>query len=206
MKRKRGILVSLLLPAVLLGGCGRGQAEATTISAEKDGSIVQMIREPVSSDLSDMEDIRAYIDEELELYNAALAEGESEISLEQCSEDEETGMISVDLKYPDYEAYQSFNERNFFQGTVAEAQAAGYSLEELRFTDAEGESFSGTQAASDYAEKKILILEEPVTVWTSGRILGVTSQVEIVDNDTATVSSDNGDTEVTSGLNYIIYE
>ena len=206
MKRKRGILVSLLLPAVLLGGCGRGQAEATTISAEKDGSIVQMIREPVSSDLSDMEDIRAYIDEELELYNAALAEGESEISLEQCSEDEETGMISVDLKYPDYEAYQSFNERNFFQGTVAEAQTAGYSLEELRFTDAEGESFNGTQAVSDYAEKKILILEEPVTVWTSGRILGVTSSVEIVDNDTAAVSSDNGDTEVTSGLNYIIYE
>lgn len=176
---KKTLTFCLILAAtLLLIGCG-GKFEPTesTIFVTPKGAVQSAIMESFDKAYYDFEELSEDVGKEVKSY--CLDVNEEAITVESLTH--ESDRVTLIMNYQTIEDYTAFNEVLLFNGSYAEAVAAGYAPEELY--DADG------QAADLDSEKldnlNVVVTEESVCIQTSGKIKYVSDNVTIVDKKLA---------------------
>lgn len=96
----------------------------SSVSVNKDGSIVSTIVEDFVESYYDVEGLKSMIESSIAAYKAE--NSAAEIKLKSCKAKD--GVANVVIEFGDYQAYAGFNQENFFVGTIKDANMAGYDL------------------------------------------------------------------------------
>ena len=161
------------LAAFAFSACGASY-DRTTFVLHKDGTAKQYIIDDAYSDTA-ISELRDYIDTSIEQYSGGSEE--EKIKLEKC--DIAGGKIDVELSYASCADYAAYNDVVCFGGTLEEAVAAGYDLEQ-EYTGNEGESltYSGILALETEKELRVLIMNEVTAVELPGTLIAYSSNVQ----------------------------
>ena len=208
MKKSRWILPEILLVLLLLGifsGCGKEKdADTTTVFADKTGRLEQLIVEPLGGEDYTAEELEAYVSEQIAAYKEQT--GSETIHLDFCKIQEDT--IKIKIRYESWNDYQEFNQVICFEGSLEEAQEAGYAFEG-GFLDNTGKQAAGATILAYGQDWNVLILEEPVAVEVPGAILYVSDNVTVTGDKTASITgseTQNSLAALTEAPAYVIFK
>lgn len=182
MRKIRTILL-LGCIASLISACGLGnKVDTSTVAFGKNGEVTETIVEDFSQPYYDMEELKTDIQAEILQYNAK-AGSEDAVKLGDVKLTDEK-VIYVEMEFRSSNDYKSFNEKELFWGTVADAYGAGYEFTSMRDVSQEGIVLS----AKDVLEKgdmHIVILEEAQQVIVPGKIAYTSDGVSLVEENRA---------------------
>ncbi|MCR4923502.1 MAG: hypothetical protein K5931_05780 [Lachnospiraceae bacterium] len=190
-------LILLLFSLSFLTACSTNKDfNETTISINKKGNIESYIYESFDKGYYNVGELQSVLDDEIAAYNEKTGE-KDRVKLKSLSvEDQVAKAVFI---YKSYEDYSSFNNVDFFYGTIEEAKKAGYSISAAMKSIEDGSSISGEEALA-MTDKMVIVISEPVLVESSSDIGYVTANVENLDKRHVRMSSDS------SGRAYIILE
>ena len=166
-----------------LTGCSLPNSnENTTLSVNDTGAVTENIVEAKGSEEYTEDDLKQYIETAVSDYNTS---DEKAVKLESCSVD--SSSVTIKLTYASMEDYSRFNHVTAFLGTLAEAEKAGYSMDQS-FLDRNGGPADAEVLSSRAKEWKVIILSEPVMVRLPDKILYATDNVSITGRLSATIN------------------
>ncbi|SDB13301.1 hypothetical protein [Eubacterium oxidoreducens] len=226
------IFITLALAGVMTGmlcACSSSaSADVTSIEVSKDGEINNIIKEEFTEDYYSEDDLKSFIDEQVETYTS---EHESaKIDVGSISYDEESGILTAKLTFGSYEDYAGFNSVTLYAASVIQAMADGYSFDEDFYdinsvAEAETEADSSasdslsTQEETNYAsvdadtiksdsDLKVVITNERLAVKVKGDILYVSDPTaKVLDDDMVELpDSEAYETGAETPLVYIVYK
>ncbi|WP_022778759.1 hypothetical protein [Butyrivibrio sp. AE3009] len=152
--RQAKVLTALLLiPSIVLIGCGSSKVDSTTISIDKDGKVVSTIIEDFGESYYDLQELSDMATKEASVYNSDFMN--DKVFLESVSKDEETGKVTMVLSYNSASDYSHFNQVSLFYGTVSEALEKGYKISE-QLVDKDGNTL-GEAGIQEHLDNHIII-------------------------------------------------
>lgn len=192
-KWKTGLLLSMVM--LFVSACANGKGEDfTSITVQKDGTILSYIVESFEQDYYDSEELQQAILTEAANYNKTAGNGK--INVEKI--DVDGGVATVRMIYQEAGDYAGFNHIIFFVGNTEKA-GENYELNVV---------LSGTKDANDtvgradilaMTDYKLLITDVQEPVFLDGK-------AEYV-SDNVTVSNDRKNIQLSGdGLGYVLYK
>ena len=178
------VLTLILLAACLLAGCSfPGGATRTTLSIDENGRLTEDIVEDLNGEDYTAEELQSFVESSLAAYNPA---EEEKIKLLSCRV--ENGSVKISLQYESVEDYAAYNQIICFQGTLKQAEDAGYSLDRswLEPNGSEGDPQIIREREKEW---KVFIVSEPIHVKVPDKILYASENVRITGRLTATVET-----------------
>lgn len=170
-------MISLLLLQVI--GCNQEVTYSqSTLELNKEGSIVATLIESFDEDYYDLSELNRINEEEIGDFNAA--NGEELVVIEESIL--EGSNIKLTMTYANSVAYSELNEVILFSGTIEEAYDAGYDLDVILKNVDDEEDTIGRLDLLSMASKHIVIIEEPMDVYTFNNILYVSSGITTSSN------------------------
>lgn len=148
--RKWKTLIIIGALCILTGCGGAASDDINMISIQKDGKIEHTIVEQFERNYYDADELSRMAEEKVGRYNS---EG-SNITCESVKAGD--GKIVVKMIYQSEAEYTEFNNRELFCGTVEQASAQGYSLQNL--VSADGTVLSEADLGS-LSEKHVVIVQ-----------------------------------------------
>lgn len=137
MCKKVTALIMLMLTCVL-AGCGQEKtAQISSVSVTKDGTVKQQIVGSFEQSYYELEGLRRLADDRVSAYTAE--HGEKSVMLD--SLEEKDGQIVIDFTYLSVKDYTAFNHRELYAGSVAQAKAEGYVLDNIAFISTKNEPY-----------------------------------------------------------------
>ena len=177
--RRRLLSASLAIICVcLLWGCGSG-GEQTMLTADAGGGITEKIIEPKDGDFS-QEELEQYITAQIEAFQGGT------VTMDSCKVTATD--VEISMTYGSWKDYADFNQVVCFQGTLSEADTAGYDIGQT-WLDKKGKPADQTVIRERAKEWKVLILGEPVRVKLPDKILYATDNVKITGRRTARINT-----------------
>ena len=198
MMKKIKMLVAVVSLSVCLGACNMvaGSVDTTTVSFDKNGKVTETIVEDFSQPYYDAEELKGDISGEISAYNTKAGDAEA-ITLGDVSLGDDK-VIRVEMKFKTYADYKTFNEKELFWGTVADAYSAGYEFTSMRDVLQEGVVLSAADVL-EKGEMHMVILEEAQQVIVPGKICYISDGVSLIEEKRAV--------NLNEGQNaFIIYE
>lgn len=208
--RKWKKILPLFCLALLLGGCGKSEAEITTIAIQKDGTIEHTMIEDFTEDSVDL--LKNLMLEKAAEYNKSISDGSITVETVEAGE----GVVRVVMTYPSAADFDGFMNMDvvdvdpalrapFFYGTVEEAFTEGYDL---------GVSLHGVENDNLIQGKEDLLLlgGNKIIIYDNQMNLGAPVQISMPESilyisDNVTISGKNlveiSDTEEVA---YIVLE
>lgn len=156
--------------------------DTTTVSFQKDGGVTQIIVEDFSQPYYNAEELEADITAKIAEYNTK-AGVEDAIVLKDVELGEDK-KICVKIEFKQSSDYKTFNEKELFCGTVADAYKEGYEFTTMRDATQEGVVLS----AEDVLEKsdmRMIILEEAQQIIVPGKISYISDGISMVEEKRA---------------------
>ena len=178
------VLTLILLAACLLAGCSfPGGATRTTLSIDENGRLTEDIVEDLNGEDYTAEELQSFVESSLAAYNPS---EEEKIKLLSCRV--ENGSVKISLQYESVEDYAAYNQIICFQGTLKQAEDAGYSLDRswLEPNGSEGDPQIIREREKEW---KVFIVSEPIHVKVPDKILYASENVRITGRLTATVET-----------------
>lgn len=182
MGKKKAIVLMmvLLLSTLLLAGCSEETAvyvpvTENTIEVTEDGRLIGYIVEPFEKEYYDITELDTMVRSEIDEYNSAKQDlvteaGRVPILVEKVMMAEDgSSKAVVALNFQNAAVYADYMEKEIFAGTVVEAKAAGYDLENKLIAVKGGEAFAGEKIQKE-EDKRILILKDAVSVRVNGKV------------------------------------
>lgn len=185
-KRIEGILISCLLFVFLTGCSNEAQLRnGTSLQLEAEGGVTVTYIEEFPSDYYDVAELEAMNAEEVAEYNSLT--GEEAVTVVSTVTD--GSKITLTMHFSDMEDYGDMNGVPVYSGTVSQAIAMGYDLNES-FTDAKtGEKLADVNW-EELGTKHVVIINDEVSVYPYKKIEMVTDNVTVSeDRKMATVTS-----------------
>ena len=190
------IKTGLLLGAVmfLISACEKsGGEEVTSITVQKDGTILSHIVESFEQGYYDSEELQQSILTETADYNKAA--GSERINVEKI--DVDSGVATVRMIYQEAEDYADFNHTVFFVGSTEKA-GEEYELNVVLSGAKDTNDTVGRADILAMKDYKLLITDAQEPVFLNGR-------AEYI-SDNVTVSSDRKNIQLSGdGLGYVLY-
>ena len=184
-KRIEGILITCLL-FVFLTGCSEEVQlrDGTNLQLDAEGGVTVTYIEEFPSDYYDVAELEAMNAEEVAEYNSMA--GEEAVTVVSTVTD--GSKITLTMHFSDMEDYGDMNGIPVYSGTVSQAIAMGYDLNQS-FTDAKtGEKITDVNW-EELETKHIVIMNEEVSVYPYKKIEMVTDNVKVSeDRKVATVT------------------
>ena len=186
----------LIAGLIMLSGCVSKSEDykETTVSIDKKGKITHEIIESFDKDYYNEDELRSLIDDELSEYCRSKS---NDKAAKLASLEIKEGMAEAEIDFESFEDYASFNEVDFFYGTVKEAMAKEYPTD-VTLKSADDDSTIGKYEFESLGDNMIVVVSEPVTVRLPGKIAYSTANIDVVDKDEARMASDS------VGLGYIV--
>jgi hypothetical protein len=162
---------------------------------DKKGVVTYTVVEDFDKSFYDEAELQGEIEEDIQNYNKNFAADHLTLKKFQV----EDGVASLQLKFDEVRYYADYSGQVLFQGSIEDAQAAGYEVSG-ECLDTEG-SLTDVDSIAGGSKAKVIVTNEAVQVEVPGKILCVSSSgnVEITGKKTAAVQEE-GQTA------FIIYE
>ncbi len=190
------IRLSVILMLLFLSGCsGKEELNETRIRILKKGQIENTIVEAFGMNYYDEAELRKMLEDSIRAYDGKAKEA-GRISIK--SIETENDMIFVSVLYKSWEDYASFNQVDFFYGSISDALSRGYDMT-MTLSSAEDGRRVGLSELSEEGGR-ILIVSEPVLIEPDSDIQYVSANVEYIDRRQARISGES------AGLAYIVVE
>ncbi|MDL2302516.1 hypothetical protein LJC58_09200 [Lachnospiraceae bacterium OttesenSCG-928-D06] len=202
VKIRRGIslLTAYLLILFVLTGCEAAEVviEEPTISVSETGEVIFYMVEDFTGDRYSVEGLEQMAREEITSYNSSSAKSLGVVTLEEVKMSEETGTNAIiTLKFESAAAYTAYTGLDLFYGTIEQAKASGYDLDVSLVSGKDASSIIGKSEILNMGSNHILIAEGNMQVISPKKI-------QYYSDNTALVTSSCVNSEVDSGLSYII--
>lgn len=170
-----GIVVMLFMVA-----CNQQNPDkigATTMYVDKEGKVYETVVEDFSMPQYDEEELSLTIAEEIAAYNSK--NGVDTIALEHFKV--ENGIVKTQLTYETASDYEAFNQEAFFNGTISEALAAGYTMDVILQNPSNPDETIDLYQILTMQDKKVMITDIPARLRVPSKILYVSEDVKIID-------------------------
>lgn len=167
---------------------------ATTIYVDNKGKVIETVVEDFSMPHYDEEELNKSIEEEMTAYNESV--GKEAVNLEYFKV--ENGIVKTQMTFESAADYEAFNNVEFFTGTIADALAAGYSMDVTLKNPANDEETIGIHEILTIQDKQVMIIQAPTRLRTESKIL-------YVSDDTAVISEYEVDAFENADATIIIY-
>ncbi len=170
-----GIVVMLFMVA-----CNQQNPDkigATTMYVNKEGKVYETVVEDFSMPQYDEEELSLTIAEEIAAYNSK--NGVDTIALEHFKV--ENGIVKTQLTYKTASDYEAFNQEAFFNGTISEALAAGYTMDVILQNPSNPDETIDLYQILTMQDKKVMITDIPARLRVPSKILYVSEDVKIID-------------------------
>lgn len=170
-----GIVVMLFMVA-----CNQQNPDkigATTMYVDKEGKVYETVVEDFSMPQYDEEELSLTIAEEISAYNSK--NGVDTIALEHFKV--ENGIVKTQLTYETASDYEAFNQEAFFNGTISEALAAGYTMDVILQNPSNPDETIDLYQILTMQDKKVMITDIPARLRVPSKILYVSEDVKIID-------------------------
>lgn len=189
--RRAGVILSvLLLPSVLLMGCGNSKIETTTLNIDKDGKVRSTIVEEFGESYYDLQELSDMAAKEASVYNSEYIN--EKVFLESVTEDEKSKVVTMVMSFNSTSDYSHFNQVSLFYGTVQEALDKGYKVSD-ELVDKDGQSL-GADALKDNLDKHIVITTDRSNIITPYNILYMTKGIQLKSKKEAQLADVSADT------------
>ena len=203
-KMKKIICVgfTMILCMGLLSGCSKKtDVDTSTVFIEKKGKITSVDVEALDKDYYDEAELESYITDHVNDYTS-----ENGNTVEMASFTVTDQVAKLQIQYDSYEDYTAFNGIELYDGTVVEAEAAGYDFDTdfISASDEDTKKVSKDDVLAD-DNNKVVIIKANVDVKVDGTILYVSKEnTKVTEKNKVSITGEGSAEE--AALTYIIYK
>lgn len=203
-KMKKIICVgfTMILCMGLLSGCSKKtDVDTSTVFIEKKGKITSVDVEALDKDYYDEAELESYITDHVNDYTS-----ENGNTVEMASFTVTDQVAKLQMQYDSYEDYTAFNGIELYDGTVVEAEAAGYDFDTdfISASDEDTKKVSKDDVLAD-DNNKVVIIKANVDVKVDGTILYVSKEnTKVTEKNKVSITGEGSAEE--AALTYIIYK
>lgn len=195
MKKKKGLLLTVMVLS-LLTGCSKFSPKETAVSIGKDGAVTAAVIDKLDQSYYDAEELKANVESSVTDYNGEA--GEDTITVEKLEIGEE-GDVKLLMKYASYKDYADFNNVDFYVGDITDGYNNGGYRFETGFYQVEKGKIAGEEIQREEifsgANHPMIVFSEEMAVEVPGKILYVSSNVEVTGKKSARMAGSSRDTE-----------
>lgn len=203
-KMKKIICVgfTMILCMGLLSGCSKKtDVDTSTVFIEKKGKITSVDVEALDKDYYDEAELESYITDHVNDYTS-----ENGNTVEMASFTVTDQVAKLQMQYDSCEDYTAFNGIELYDGTVVEAEAAGYDFDTdfISASDEDTKKVSKDDVLAD-DNNKVVIIKANVDVKVDGTILYVSKEnTKVTEKNKVSITGEGSAEE--AALTYIIYK
>lgn len=202
MKKIICVGFTMILCMGLLSGCSKKtDVDTSTVFIEKKGKITSVDVEALDKDYYDEAELESYITDHVNDYTS-----ENGNTVEMASFTVTDQVAKLQMQYDSYEDYTAFNGIELYDGTVVEAEAAGYDFdtEFISASDEDTKKVSKDDVLAD-DNNKVVIIKANVDVKVDGTILYVSKEnTKVTEKNKVSITGEGSAEE--AALTYIIYK
>lgn len=198
--KKISIIAALAAGMMLLGGCEMLEQkkwtpqEPAAISIAEDGSITEIVQESLDEAYYNAAELEQMITDEVSAYNAK--NGESSITVKKAELAD--GVFSLQMQYASAADYASFNNTEFYYGSMINAQLAGYlfdvSFKRVNDGVVEGSPVTGSEVIKQMGDQ-VLVLRAPMEVHVPGDVLFTSTNADVLASDVVNATGESQEKE-----------
>ncbi len=189
MKIRGMAAAAVFFAALLLNGCNIKQPdtwkpqEPDAISVSSDGSLTETIKESLNEAYYDADELETMIRSSVEEYNQS--NGEDSVKIKSLKNQDDT--VTLKLKYASGKDFASFNNLEFYQGSIINAQLEGYlfdvSFYQIQDGEVKGAVVDVTEVFNDMSAD-VLIVQAPLEVHVDGDVTFISTNAQILSDST----------------------
>lgn len=195
MKKTKGLLLTVMALG-LLTGCSKFSPEETAVSVGKDGAITAAVIDKLDQSYYDAEELKANVESSVSEYNGDA--GEDTITVEKFEIGEE-GDVELFMKYASCKDYAEFNNVDFYVGDITDGYNNGGYRFETGFYQVEKGKITGEEMQREEifqgSNHPMIVFSEDMAVEVPGKILYVSSNVEVTGKKSARMAGSSRETE-----------
>lgn len=208
------LVVVIIIGVFVLGSCSGYEADANTVYLLKDGKVVSNSIEDFDENTYSKNDLKNYIKEVVNTYNA-----EHQNAVKQKSLSIKDGKAVLVMEYASVDTFEDFDGTDIFVGSLADAMAAGYTFEGDFANVADGKVKFATAEEFLNGDYKVVIIKANVNVsLEEGQICYVSSEntesvkdgVVVIKNGANILANvaleDSEDTEIATEVDDVIMD
>ena len=206
MKKRMAALGCCIGMSMLLGACGaKLDVQENTIALQRNGKILEAAVESFDQSYYDQEELNTYVQNAVDDYTAE--HGKKSVSVTDSKVEEKKAYLT--LQYENAETFSDFTGIECFNGSIVEAQSAGYDFDLDFYPVTEGKADTKTVKGStllDDDDLKVLIVKENSDLIVPGKIAYVSTEgTEVASEKQVNVTQKEQDTDE-AVLVYVLYK
>ena len=206
MKKRMAALGCCIGMSMLLGACGaKLDVQENTIALQRNGKILEAAVESFDQSYYDQEELNTYVQNVVDDYTAE--HGKKSVSVTDSKVEEKKAYLT--LQYENAETFSDFTGIECFNGSIVEAQSAGYDFDLDFYPVTDGKADTKTVKGStllDDDDLKVLIVKENSDLIVSGKIAYVSTEgTEVASEKQVNVTQKEQDTDE-AVLVYVLYK
>lgn len=192
--------------SMLLGACGaKLDVQENTIALQRNGKILEAAVESFDQSYYDQEELNTYVQNVVDDYTAE--HGKKSVSVTDSKVEEKKAYLT--LQYENAETFSDFTGIECFNGSIVEAQSAGYDFDLDFYPVTDGKADMKTVKGStllDDDDLKVLIVKENSDLIVPGKIAYVSTEgTEVASEKQVNVTQKEQDTDE-AVLAYVLYK
>ncbi len=196
-KRRKGLTAVLCATVLLLGGCSAGGSawtpqEPDAISVSSDGSVTEIVQETLDKSYYDAAELEEMIHSSVEAYN----QKHNGDSVKIVSYKEDDGDVTLKLSYASTEDYAAFNNIEFYQGSIINAQMEGYlfdtSFYRIKDGKQSGDAVDSSAVFNDMSAE-VVIVQAPLEVHVDGKVRYISTNAGAISASTVNASGETNE-------------
>ena len=192
--------------SMLLGACGaKLDVQENTIALQRNGKILEAAVESFDQSYYDQEELNTYVQNVVDDYTAE--HGKKSVSVTDSKVEEKKAYLT--LQYENAETFSDFTGIECFNGSIVEAQSAGYDFDLDFYPVTDGKADTKTVKGStllDVDDLKVLIVKENSDLIVPGKIAYVSTEgTEVASEKQVNVTQKEQDTDE-AVLVYVLYK
>ena len=206
MKKRMVALGCCIGMSMLLGACGaKLDVQENTIALQRNGKILEAAVESFDQSYYDQEELNTYVQNVVDDYTAE--HGKKSVSVTDSKVEEKKAYLT--LQYENAETFSDFTGIECFNGSIVEAQSAGYDFDLDFYPVTDGKADTKTVKGStllDDDDLKVLIVKENSDLIVPGKIVYVSADgTEVTSEKQVNVTQKKQDTDE-AVLVYVLYQ
>ena len=199
MFMRKTLAAAVLMAAVsLLGGCEMLQQEkwepqeSAAISIDEEGIITEIIQEKLDAAYYDATELQTMIDKEVADYNSQHGENSITVKTYEAAE----GSVKLIMEYASAEDYATFNNVEFYYGSMINAQLEGYlfdvSYKKVRDGVVQGSAVSVSEVIRNMAAT-VMVVRAPLEVKVPGEVMYTSTNAEVLGTSVVNATGEQDD-------------
>lgn len=206
MKKRMVALGCCIGMSMLLGACGaKLDVQENTIALQRNGKILEAAVESFDQSYYDQEELNTYVQNVVDDYTAE--HGKKSVSVTDSKVEEKKAYLT--LQYENAETFSDFTGIECFNGSIVEAQSAGYDFDLDFYPVTDGKADTKTVKGStllDDDDLKVLIVKENSDLIVPGKIAYVSTEgTKVASEKQVNVTQKEQDTDE-AVLVYVLYK